>query len=60
MISGSGRLRWFGGSLLAAFLITHLAYGYAFTSVWCLFSALLSASLFWILRDPQPLALPAH
>ncbi|MFS6828468.1 hypothetical protein [Cyanobium sp. ATX-6F1] len=38
MISGSVRLRWFGGSLLVAFLITHLAYGYAFTSVWC-FSA---------------------
>ncbi len=60
MISASGRLRWFGGSLLVAFLISHLAYGYAFTSVWCLFSALLSASLFWILRDPEPLALPAH
>lgn len=60
MISGSVRLRWFGGSLLVAFLITHLAYGYAFTSVWCFFSALLSASLFWIIRDPQPQALPAH
>jgi hypothetical protein len=59
LLSSSGRLRWFGTGILAAFLVTHLAYGYAFTSVWCFFSALLSASLYWILRDPQPLALPA-
>ncbi len=59
MLSASGRLRWFGGGILAAFLIAHLAYGYAFASVWCFFSALLSASLYWILRDPEPLALPA-
>ena len=55
LLSGSGRLRWFGGCILGAFLITHLAYGYAFTSVWCLFSALLSGSLYWILREPEPL-----
>ncbi len=59
LLSSSGRLRWFGAGILTAFLVTHLAYGYAFTSVWCFFSALLSASLYWILRDPQPLALPA-
>ncbi len=55
MISASMRLRWFGGFILGAFLISHLAYGYAFTSVWCFFSALLAASLYWILRDPEPL-----
>jgi hypothetical protein len=59
MISASGRLRWFGALVLSAFLISHLQFAYAFTSVWCLFSAVLSASLFWILKDPQPLALPA-
>jgi hypothetical protein len=59
MISTSGRLRWFGALMLSAFLISHLLFAYAFTSVWCFFSAVLSASLFWILRDPQPLALPA-
>lgn len=54
LLSSSPRLRWFGGCILGAFLITHLAYGYAFTSVWCFFSALLSGSLYWILRDPDP------
>jgi hypothetical protein len=58
MLSASGRLRWFGAGILAAFLISHLAYGHAFASVWCFFSALLSASLYWILRDPEPLVVP--
>ncbi|MCT0226037.1 hypothetical protein KQ310_12905 [Synechococcus sp. CS-1328] len=60
LLSGSERLRWFGGCILGIFLITHLAYGYAFTSVWCFFSALLSGSLYWILRDPKPVALQGH
>jgi hypothetical protein len=59
LLSGSGRLRWFGGSVLTAFLLSHLLYDYAFTSVWCFFSALLSASLYWILRDPEPVLLPS-
>lgn len=58
LLSGSGRLSWFGGCVLSAFLMSHLLYAYAFTSVWCFFSALLSASLAWILRDPEPVALP--
>jgi hypothetical protein len=58
MLSASGRLRAFGAAILAAFLVSHLFYGYAFASVWCFFSALLSASLYWILRDPEPLVLP--
>jgi hypothetical protein len=58
MLSASGRLRAFGAAILSAFLVSHLFYGYAFASVWCFFSALLSASLYWILRDPEPLVVP--
>jgi hypothetical protein len=57
MLSASERLRWFGAGIFATFLISHLAFGYAFASVWCFFSALLSASLYWILRDPEPVVL---
>ena len=60
LLSGSGRLRWFAGGILGAFLITHLAYDYAFTSVWCIFSAVLSGSLPWILRDPKLVTLQSH
>ncbi len=59
MLSASGRLRWFGAGILTAFLVSHLVYGYAFASVWCFFSALLTASLYWILRDPEPVVLAA-
>lgn len=58
LLSRSGRLHGFAAALVAAFLLSHLFYAYAFTSVWCFFSALLSASLAWILRDPEPVALP--
>jgi hypothetical protein len=33
-------------------------FGHAFASVWCFFSALLSTSLHWILRDPEPVVQP--
>ena len=56
MVSSSVRLRGFGVMVLIAFLISHLVYAYAFTSVWCFFSAVLSVALYWILRDPQPVA----
>jgi len=56
MISRSVRLRGFGAMILVAFLITHLAFGYAFTSLWCFFSAVFSSALYWIIRDPLPLA----
>ncbi|MCT0210128.1 MAG: hypothetical protein DCF18_12650 [Cyanobium sp.] len=59
LLSRSGRLRGFAGSLLVVFLLSHLSFSYAFTSVWCLFSALLSGSLYWILRDPEPVVLVA-
>ena len=57
IVSSSVRLRVFGMMVLIAFLISHLVYAYAFASVWCFFSAVLSLSLYWILRDPQPVAL---
>ncbi|MBE9171714.1 hypothetical protein IQ216_01010 [Cyanobium sp. LEGE 06143] len=56
LLSRSGRLRVFAASVLVAFLLSHFLYTYAFTSVWCFFSALLSGSLYWILRDPQPVS----
>jgi hypothetical protein len=56
VISPSMRLRWFGAMILSAFLITHLAYGYAFTSVWCFFSAVFSITLYWIIREPEAVA----
>lgn len=59
LLSSSRRLRGFAASVLAAFLMSHLLYAYAFTSVWCFFSALLSGSLYWILREPEPEALVA-
>jgi len=58
MLSASGRLRGFGAGILATFLVSHLVSGHAFASVWCFFSALLSASLYWILRDPEPVLQP--
>jgi hypothetical protein len=58
MLSASGRLRAFGAAIPGAFLVSHLFYGYAVASVWCFFSALLSASLYWNLRDPEPLVHP--
>jgi hypothetical protein len=58
MLSAAGRLRGFGAGILCTFLVSHLVFGYAFASVWCFFSALLSASLYWILRDPEPVVQP--
>jgi hypothetical protein len=35
--------------------VAQLAFLYAFTSVWCFFSALMSILLLWIIRDAPPL-----
>ena len=48
------RLWLLAAGLAAAFLVAQLAYVYAFSSVWCFFSALLSAVVLWALRQPQP------
>ena len=51
LLTGVAGLRWFSLSIAAAFVLAHLAYSHAFSSVWCYLSALLSLLLFWILRD---------
>ena len=54
-----GELRRFGLSVLLAFVLTRVGWAPAFASVWCFFSALLSACLYWILRDPEPVVQPS-
>lgn len=49
-----GELRVFGGALLLAFIYTQLAYDFAFSSVWCYLSALLSLIIVWILHQNRP------
>jgi len=47
-------LRWiwiFGVLILISFFFTEYFYAYASTSVWCFFSALLSVSLYFILKN---------
>ncbi|WP_169976228.1 DUF6629 family protein [Tautonia rosea] len=39
------RLQIFGGAVLASSLVSQIAFGYAFFSIWCLFAALLSLYL---------------
>jgi hypothetical protein len=51
LLTGVAGLRWFSLFIAAAFVLAHLAYSHAFSSVWCYFSALLSLMLFWILRE---------
>ena len=48
------RLRWLGAGLTLAFALAQLAYVHAFSSVWCYFSAVLSALVLWILRAEEP------
>jgi hypothetical protein len=49
------RLRLLGLALAVSFAVAQLAFLYAFTSVWCFFSALMSIFLLWIIRDAPPL-----
>jgi hypothetical protein len=49
------RLRLLGFALAVSFAVAQLAFLYAFTSVWCFFSALISILLLWIIRDAPPL-----
>ncbi len=51
------RLRWLGVALMLAFVLAQLAFLHAFSSVWCFFSALLSALVLWILLGEQPATL---
>ena len=43
------RLRWLAAGLALAFALAQVAYLHAFSSVWCYFSAVLSAMVLWIL-----------
>ena len=40
-------VRWFGLLNLAGVVVTLIAASYAFTSVWCLYAAVISAMLYW-------------
>lgn len=53
------RLRWLAGGLALAFTIAQLAFLYAFSSVWCYFSALLSLLVIWVLQGESPSVRPA-
>lgn len=53
LLQPSRRLRWLGVSLTAAFVLAQLAFLYAFSSVWCYFSAVLSGIVLWVLRAEQ-------
>lgn len=61
LLTPSRRLRWLALLILVAFAIAQSLYLYAFSSVWCYFSALLSVLVVWILQEapqPTPLAPP--
>ena len=53
------RLRWLAGGLALAFTIAQLAFLYAFSSVWCYFSALLSLLVIWVLQEESSVVRPA-
>ena len=48
------RLRCLAVVLAASFAIAHLAFVYAFSSVWCYFSAVLSMLVIWIVQSDDP------
>lgn len=43
-------IRWFGLLVLASVLITYMFYAYAFNSVWCFFSAIISMGIIAIVQ----------
>ncbi|MEB3171285.1 MAG: DUF6629 family protein [Synechococcaceae cyanobacterium] len=53
LLSPLVRLRWFGVLILVAFAITQVFYLYAFSSVWCYFSALLSMQVLWVVAEER-------
>lgn len=50
-VSSVPRLKLFGIGVAISYLFADFIYVYAFTSVWCFFSALASALIFIVLRD---------
>lgn len=53
LFSSYRRLRAFGGLVLLSVVLTSVAYGYAFVSVWCFFAALLSLYLVYMVRNAE-------
>lgn len=51
LLSSSRRLPWLAAALALAFAWAQLAFLHAFSSVWCYFSAVLSALVLWILQE---------
>lgn len=51
LISPVARMRIFGLVLAVSYLGSALWYNYAFISVWCFFAAILSAGIWWIMRE---------
>lgn len=49
LLSRDRRLRVFGLAVAVSAVVTHVAFRYAFTSVWCFFAALLSAHICYVL-----------
>jgi hypothetical protein len=47
-------MRIFGITLVLSYVLSQLMYVYAFTSVWCFFSALLSGMILWLVLDSSP------
>lgn len=55
LLTPSWRLRWLALALAGAFALAQLAFLYAFSSVWCYFSAVLSLLVVWVLGEaPRP------
>jgi hypothetical protein len=57
------RVHIFAATLLAATMISVVAYDHAFASVWCYFSAIASALILWIIsvpESPQDSEIPGH
>jgi len=48
VVEGGWRLKVFSGMIVASAVLSHIAFAYAFISIWCAFAALLSAWLCFV------------
>jgi hypothetical protein len=53
-ISSLPRARLFAGAVLGSCIFTYVWMNTVFTSVWCFFAAILSAMIYWSLREKFP------
>lgn len=51
VVSSHFFIRMFGAVMFTAFVVTGLVFSETFISVWCFFAALLSALVFWFIRE---------